>query len=86
LTAFDEWLAARSYQHRASVRRASLLLNKWIKPDILHYIISARFMRDSFMQLDPGAALANVFLGLISLVMIIGLLYYVITSLRDRFK
>jgi hypothetical protein len=38
------------------------------------------------MQLDPGAALANVFLGLISLVMIIGLLYYVITSLRDRFK
>jgi preprotein translocase subunit YajC len=38
------------------------------------------------MQVDPGAALVNVFLALIPLVMIIGLFYYAITSLRDRFK
>lgn len=38
------------------------------------------------MQVDPGATLVNIFLTLIPLVMIIGLLYYFITSLRDRFK
>jgi hypothetical protein len=38
------------------------------------------------MQLDVGAALVNIFLALIPLVMVIGLLYYAITSLRDRFK
>jgi hypothetical protein len=63
-----------------------LLLNKRIKPDILYYIISSYLMRNSFMQLDLGAALVNIFLTLIPLVMIIGLFYYVITSLRNRFK
>ena len=38
------------------------------------------------MQVDLGAALVNIFLALIPLVMIFGLFYYVITSLRNRFK
>ena len=38
------------------------------------------------MQVDLGAALVNIFLTLIPLVMTIGLLYYFITLLRDRFK
>lgn len=38
------------------------------------------------MQVDLGAALVNIFLTLIPLVMIIGLFYYVITSLRNRSK
>lgn len=38
------------------------------------------------MQVDLGAALVNIFLTLIPLVMIIGLFYYIITLMRNRFK
>jgi hypothetical protein len=38
------------------------------------------------MELDLGATLVNIFFALIPIVMIIGLFYYVITSLRNRFK
>jgi hypothetical protein len=81
-----ERLAARNYPHKASVRYASLLLKKRIKPDILHCIILTGLMRNCFMQVDLGAALVNIFLTLIPLVMIIGLFCYVITSMRNRFK